>query len=135
MLKILRICRFFRPEKEFKKRVLIIRGSLVRAQLGPRSLSKFNPLKGFFSINSLITKWRNFTISFVNPSGLEPPPQSSPRLKCSTGAFFNSGSRFKPSWAHTVNEPLTTNFCRWFFLCCQFGASFRQDFRLKFGRN
>ena len=71
----------------------------------------------------------------VSPPGLEPPPQSSPRLKCSTGAFFNSGSRFKPSWAHTVNEPLTTNFCRWFFLCCQFGASFRQDFRLKFGRN
>jgi hypothetical protein len=33
-------------------------------------------LKGFFSFNTLITKWKNLTIGFVNPSGLEPALQS-----------------------------------------------------------
>ena len=49
-------------------------------------------------------------MGFVAPSGLEPPLQSSPTLKRSPGPFFNGLSRFEPSWAHNVNEPLTICF-------------------------
>ena len=39
-------------------------------------------------------------MALVDPSGLEPPPQSSPRLNWSTGPIFHGESRFEPSWAH-----------------------------------
>jgi len=67
----------------------------------------------------------------VFPTVLEPPPPSSPRLKCSTGAFLNSGSRFEPSWAHLKIKALQTHICE--ALC--FSPVWRQDLVNKDGGN
>jgi len=107
MLNIPKVSRFFRSGSYIEKRRLIIRGSLVRAQLGPQKPSRFNNLEGFLHLYRTYL-FPCFNHSFCGPNWpLTPPRQSRPTLKMSIGHFIHGLSRFEPSWAHQSPSRLT----------------------------